>query len=86
MGAHKIDYDKPAYRFRGVPARDRRKIQHLIDLVERQAKAGRRVRIDVENQRNTNGISLWWEPANQSVEVARYVSLSWCKDRGYRGW
>lgn len=81
-----VDYSKPKYKFRGVPARDRRKIQHLIDLVERQAKAGRRVRIEVENQRNTNGISLRWEPATQAVRVERYVTKSWVTAHGYRGW
>lgn len=86
MGARKLDYNKPEYRFRKVPKRDREKIQHLIYVVESQARQGRRVRIDVENQRNTNGISLRWEPATQSVRVERYVSLGWCKAHGYRGW
>jgi hypothetical protein len=86
MGRRKLDYAKPEYKFRPVPKAERQKIQHLIDLVARQAKVGRRVRMEVENTRNTNGISLRWEPATQSVKVSRYVSLSWCQDNGYRGW
>lgn len=86
MGRRRIDDSKPEYKFRPVSRAVTRRLSHLIVLVRREAKKGQRVRIDVENIRNTNGYSLRWEPATQSVKVSRYVSLSWCLDHGYRGW
>lgn len=73
------------YRFRKVTAAERSKLRDLIVAAREWGEAGRPLRIEVPNIRNSNGYWIEFDRTwPGSVKVTRYISRAWADANGYR--